>query len=170
MKRLKNCVIVLGMVVCIPNLYGDSDSYNRVMAKNRASSSIDDSSYVEIKNKKEFKEALESGKIGSEVKGNSVSSTYKVIDIKNVNLSQKDLKDIQGDRLTIGSKITGREKIKQTVNIKNSKISTTKKLNVGIVSSGRRVHGVSTSNNIRGSSLSGGSSKKKSRLDELDEY
>jgi hypothetical protein len=169
MKKLKKVVISLGIIMSISHLYGDNSSYNKAMAKNRANAHIGDSSYVKIRNKEEFKEAVKSGKIGGEVKGSSVQSTYRVIDMSGVNLNKKDLRDIKGDRVIIGSKVKGRAKLSQSVNIRNSRISTDRKLNVGVYSTSRNTSGIRTSNSIRNSSLRG-AKRKKSRLDAFDEY
>ncbi|MCK4441222.1 MAG: hypothetical protein KAU90_04400, partial [Sulfurovaceae bacterium] len=89
---------------------------------------------------------------------------------------KNDLKDIDDDRLLIGTKVDGKKnELMQNINIENSKIDTEKKLNVGVLSTKKRVEGITTSQNIANSKLKGGkmkddfNSRKKSRLDKFDE-
>jgi len=152
------------------------ESFIKSMAKNRANLHKNGSGYIEVRGNDEFKDALKSGKLGQTSTGNGITKEYKYIDIKNVNIDKNDLKDIDDDRLLIGTKVDGkREELMQNINIENSKIDTDKKLNVGVLSTQKRVEGITTSQNIANSKLKGGklrddfNSRKKSRLDKFDE-
>ncbi len=160
------------------NLYlGDSfnarhskakESFNKIMAKNRAYSHIGDASYTEVNGKEEFKKALESGKLNQKVDTNKITKTYKAIDIKNVRMNRDDFKNIDGDKVLIGSQVDkDREKLMQTVDIKNSKIETDKQLNVGVVSTSDKVSGIDTMTNIQNSTLKGVNKKKDEEMSRL---
>lgn len=146
--------------------------YNTNIAKNRSMSHLGDgSSYKEINGKEEFKKAMESGELGEDVNGNGVNKVYRAIDIKNVRLNKSDF-DKKKDKLLIGSKITkDNQQLNQVINIKNSKIETDKKVNIGVVSSAKRVNGINTFNNIENSSIKGkkDSSENKSRMELFEE-
>ncbi len=150
------------------------ESFNKTMAKNRAYSHMGDASYTEVDGKEEFKKALESGKLDQKVDSNKITKTYKAIDIKNVRMNRDDFKNMSGDRVLIGSEVDeDREKLMQTIDIKNSKIDTDKQLNVGVVSSSDKVDGIDNMTNIKDSKLKGVDKKKsgmnKSRLDMFEE-
>ena len=176
--------IIIGLIVSIvflnggDNVYlGDSfnarhskakESFNRTMAKNRAYSHIGNSSYTEVNGKEEFKKALESGKLNQKIDTNKITKTYRAIDIKNVRINRDDFKNINGDRVVIGSQIDkDREKLMQTVSIKNSKIETDKQLNVGVVSTSDKVSGVDTVTNIQNSTLKGVNKRKDETMSRL---
>ena len=145
--------------------------FNENIAKNRAMSHLGDgSSYKQINGKEEFKKAMESGELGKDVKGNGVNKVYRAIDIKNVRLNKSDF-DKKKDKLLIGSKVDkNNQHLSQVINIKNSKIDTDKKLNIGVVSSSKKVQGINTFNNIENSSIKGKKdSANKSRMDMFKE-
>jgi len=147
------------------------ESFNKTMAKNRAYSHIGDASYTEVDGKEEFKKALESGKLNQKVDGNKITKTYKAIDIKNVRLNKNDLKDIAGDKLLIGSQVDeDREKLMQTIDIKNSKIDTDKELNIGVKSTSDKVSGIDSMTNIKNSSIKGGSKQATDNMSRLDMF
>ncbi|MCH9739255.1 MAG: hypothetical protein K0U38_00215 [Epsilonproteobacteria bacterium] len=145
-----------------------NDSFVETMAKNRAYSNIGDASVTEVDGKEEFKEALEAGELDQEVDSNKITQEYKHIEIKNVRLNKNDLKDIEGDRLLIGSEVDEREKLMQSIEIKNSKIETDKQLNVGIVSSSDQVSDITSINTIDRSSLQGGKDEDEGDISRLE--
>jgi len=152
------------------------ESFIKSMAKNRANLHKNGAGYIEVRGNEEFKDALKSGKLGQTSTGNGITKEYKYIDIKNVNIDKNDLKDIDDDRLLIGTKVDSkREELMQNINIENSKIDTNKKLNIGVLSTQKDVEGITTSQNIANSKLKGGklrddfNSRKKSHLDKFDE-
>ncbi len=144
------------------------ESFNKTMAKNRAYSHMGDASYTEINGKEEFKKALESGKLNQKIDTNKITKTYRAIEIKNVRMNRNDFKDIDGDRVIIGSQVDkDREQLMQTVDIKNSKIETDKKLNVGVVSTSDKVSGIDTMTNIQNSTLKGFNKRKDEEMSRL---
>jgi hypothetical protein len=182
MKLATVILIAIGAV----NLNADSfnqehsannESFDRTMSKNKANLHVGGASYTEVNGKDEFKEALKSGELGSKVNTNKITKTFKTIDIKNVRMNKNDFKDIDKKGILIGSKISkNREKLVQTISIKNSKISTDKQLNIGVISTNCRVKGVKNTTNIDHSSFKGGYShkrrrdNKKSRLDDFEDF
>ncbi len=175
---------IIGLIVSVvflnggENLYlGDSfnarhskakESFNKTMAKNRAYSHMGDASYTEVNGKDEFKKALESGKLNQKIDTNKITKTYRAIEIKNVRMNRNDFKDIDTDRVIIGSQVDkDREKLMQTVDIKNSKIETDKQLNIGVVSTSDKVSGIDTMTNIQNSTLKGVNKRKNETMSRL---
>jgi hypothetical protein len=160
-------IIFSGIIYAGDNLYqGDGfnkrhsavkESFIKSVAKNRAHSKIGHANYTEIHNKKEFKDALKSGKLKNDIKNNGITNDYNVVDIKNVRINKNDLKDIKDKKLLIGSQVDkSKEKVMQTINIKNSKIETDKELTIGVKSTTNDVEGIKNISNIEGSSIKGG--------------
>ena len=147
------------------------ESFNKTMAKNRAYSHMGDASYTEVDGKEEFKKALESGQLDQKVDTNKITKTYKAIDIKNVRLNKNDLKDVAGDNLLIGSQVDeDREKLMQTIDIKNSKIDTDKEVNIGVKSTSDKVNGIDSITNIKDSSIKGGGKQGSDNISRLDMF
>jgi len=185
MKKL-TLILIAGEILAVyagENIYLGEDKFNkrhsavkeayiRTLSKNRAYNRIGDSSYVEIDSKEEFKKALESGALDQKIDTNKVTKTYRTIDIKNVKLDEDDLKELtqNRDRILIGSEVDKRSNLVQNINIKNSKIETDKKLNIGIISKDKRVKGIENYTNIDKSYIKGGSKRSGSKLDELDNF
>jgi len=151
------------------------ESFIKSIAKNRAKTNTNGASYVEIKNDDEFKEALKSGELGKVSAGNGITKEYRYIDIKNVNIKKNELEDIGNNELLIGTKVNNKkEELMQNINIRNSKIDTEKRLNIGVVSAQKKVEGISTFQNISNSQMKGGQMKNlnsgtKHLLDKFDE-
>jgi hypothetical protein len=148
------------------------ESFVKSVAKNRAYSHMGDASYTKIRNKEEFKDALKSGKLSKKIDGNKVTNSYNVIDIENVRINKNDIDTNSledDDRLLIGSKVEeGREKLMQTINIKNSKIETDKKLNVGVLSSSEDLDDITNRVEIERSSLKGKAKKATDNMSRLE--
>jgi len=166
-KAFISCMILTTLVYAGDNIYqGDGftkrhskvkESFIKSVARNRAHSNVGNANYTEIKNKKDFQDALKSGKLKKKVNGNGITNDYNVIDIKNVRINDHDLKEMEEKKLLIGSEIDKRgEKVMQTINIKNSKIETDKELNIGVKSTTKDVEGIKNIINIEGSSIKGG--------------
>jgi len=133
-------------------------SFIKSVAKNRASMGSQNAAYVEIDGKQEFKDALQSGELNTNLQeGNGITKQYIYKDIKNVNLNDRDLRGIEGDTLNLGSEIQGDgQKVVQVLNIKDSKIETDRHINAGIISDSSNIDGITNVTNIEGSTLSGG--------------
>jgi len=126
-----------------------NSSYIKTMAIAKSKKGDKGSSYTKIKNKKELKDAIKKGdlEVASETKGNR----YIVIDIKNVHLNRRELKELK--EVNIGSNIKEDGKIMQTINIKNLQINTDKDINIGLNTTGERRGSITTVTNIRNSQL-----------------
>jgi hypothetical protein len=139
-----------------------NESFVKTMAINRAYHGASGSSHTKVNGKEELQKALESGQLDQEVNGNRITQEYKYIEIKNANLNKYDLKNMTGDNLLIGSKVTQeKQRVMQSINMKNTKIDTDKHINVGIISSAKNNSGLTSVNSIKNSSLTGGDRFKK---------
>lgn len=186
MKRL-TLVLIIGILYGGDNFYigGDNnfnrrhstnEAYIKTISKNKAYNKMGDASYVKIDSKEEFKKALESGALNQKIDTNKVTKTYRAIDISNVRLNKNDIKELtkNRDRVIIGSEVEKGNNLMQSINIKNSKIKTDKKLNIGVVSRSSKISGITNYTNIQRSSIEGGeetnrAKKRKSRLDKLED-
>ncbi|SFV71562.1 hypothetical protein MNB_SV-13-898 [hydrothermal vent metagenome] len=133
-------------------------SFIKTMAKNRARVDSSDASYTAIDGKEELKDALDSGVLDSKLEeGNGIKKQYIYTEIKNVKLNDRDLKDIKGDTLNLGSQIEGEgQNVVQVLNIKNTKIKTDKHINAGIETDASNIDGITNVTSIENSSLIGG--------------
>ena len=140
-----------------------NESFVKTMAKNRAYTDANGASYTKIDGKEELQKALETGQLNQELNGNRITQEYKYIEINNARINKNDLKNMKGDNLLIGSKVTQeKQRVMQSIDMKNSKIDTDKHINIGIVSSVKNNSGITSINKIQGSSLIGGNKLKKS--------
>ena len=108
-----------------------------------------ESNYIKIKNKKELKEAIKSGKL--EQTYNQDGSKHIYIDIKNAHLTKQDLKEL--DEVNIGSNIKGDGKVVQNINIKRVRLDTHKKINIGVNTTASRRGSITAVTNIENSQL-----------------
>ena len=133
-------------------------SFIKSVAKNRASMGSDNAAYVEIDGKQEFKDALASGALDTNLEeGNGINKQYIYKDIKNVKLTDRDLRGIEGDTLNLGSEVEGDgQKVVQVLNIKNTTIDTDREINAGVVSDSSDIDGITNITNIENSTLLGG--------------
>lgn len=112
-----------------------SESFNKVMAKNRASKNIGNSNYKVIDGNKEYEEAKKKGSIGLNIenKTKGVGTVYNHVEIKNVNMEKKikkreyglskiKAKPIKKNLLGVKSNKTFTGSINNTVKIKNSNL------------------------------------------------
>ncbi|HIC77806.1 MAG TPA: hypothetical protein EYP02_01370 [Sulfurovum sp.] len=140
-----------------------NESFVKTMAKNRAYTDANGASYTKIDGKEELQKALETGQLNQELNGNRITQEYKHIEINNARINKNDLRNMKGDNLLIGSKVTQeKQRVMQSIDMKNSKIDTDKHINIGIVSSVKNNSGITSINKIQGSSLIGGNKLKKS--------
>ena len=140
-----------------------NESFVKTMAKNRAYTDANGASYTKIDGKEELQKALETGQLDQELNSNRITQEYKYIEINNARINKNDLKNMKGDNLLIGSKVTQeKQRVMQSIDMKNSKIDTDKHINIGIVSSVKNNSGITSINKIQGSSLIGGNKLKKS--------
>ena len=145
-----------------------NESFIKVIAKNRASSANDASSYIEINTKEEFLEALENEKLNETIDENKLVTQYRYTEIKNINIRQQDLKDIDGDVLRLGTDVKD-GKVSQVLNIKNTNIETDKDIDMSLHLNSGQHNSATSVTNIEGSKLLGGSSlDEESLIDEDD--
>lgn len=171
MKTIINVVSKVGIVVVLTSsLYSEVDenfvkmnsmvnkSFIKSVAKNRASTGSTDASYTEIDGKEELKDALNSGALDSKLEeSNGITKQYIYTEIKNVNLKDRDLKNIEGDTLNLGSQIEGDgQNVVQVLNIKNTTIQTDRHINAGIETDSSDIEGITNVTSIENSSLIGG--------------
>jgi len=133
-------------------------SFIKSVAKNRASGGSSDASYTSIDGKEELKDALSSGALDSKLEeSNGITKQYVYTEIKNVKLNDRDLKDIEGDTLNLGSQIEGDgQNVVQVLNIKNTSITTDRHINAGIETDSSDIEGITNVTSIENSSLIGG--------------
>lgn len=175
MKIMIKSISVLSMSILLSsNLYSEVDetfvkmnsmvnkSFIKSIAKNRATmnngGSDATSSYLDIDGKEEFKDALESGALDTGIEeGNGITKQYVYREIKNVNLTDRDLKDMEGDTLNLGTQLEGDgQNVDQVINIKNTKIKTDKHINAGIETDALDIDGITNISSIENSTLIGG--------------
>lgn len=111
------------------------NSFNKVMAKNRASKGIKGSNYKVINGNKEYSDAKKNSKdIGIDAKGKKVGTIYNYVEIKNVKQKPKKYKREYGlakiqhkknKKKLYGVKIDKnfKGKINNTVKVENSTIN-----------------------------------------------
>ncbi len=146
--------------------HSENDSFTKTIVKNRVYNGVGDASYTKIDGKEELQEALVSGQLDQESHGNKITKEYKLIEIKNANINQNDLKKMKGDSLLIGTRIKDEKaQIMQSISIKNSKIDTKKQINIGVISSAKNNSGINSINHIEKSSLMGGKDTKDSSIE-----
>lgn len=168
MRQKKIIVMIVGSL-CLTSLYAGENVYlgetfnqrhstiNESFVKTTVKSTQESDSYTQISGKEELREAILSGELDQEVSGNKINKEYRYIDIKNANINQNDLKDMQGDEVLIGSRITDeKQSIEQYISIKNSNIKADKNINVGVISTSEDTSGITSLNTIEKSSLIGG--------------
>jgi len=117
-------------------------SYIKTMAKT-------ESNYLEINGKEELKKAIKEKKLNSNYEKDGKKHIY--IDIKNVHLTKRDLKEL--DEVNIGSNIKGDGKVVQNVNIKRVRLDTNKPINIGVRITGDRKGSITAITNIENSQL-----------------
>jgi hypothetical protein len=139
-----------------------NESFVKTMAKNRAYTGAAGASYTKIDGKEQLQKALETGQLDQELNGNRINQEYRRIEINNAHINKNDLKNMAGDNLLIGSKVTQeKQRLMQSIDMKNTKIDTKKHINVGIISSAKNNSGLTSVNSIKSSSLTGGDTLKK---------
>ena len=172
MKKILNITSKVGIIILLTSsLYSEVDenfvkmnstvnkSFIKSVAKNRASAgSSSTASYTSIDGTEELKDALNSGALDSKVEeNNGITKQYVYTEIKNVNLKDKDLKDIEGDTLNLGSQVEGDgQNVVQVLNIKNSTINTDRHINAGIETDSSDIDGITNVTSIENSTLVGG--------------
>lgn len=168
-RTIRRVLSITMFFTLISPLYGEVDenfvkmhgmvnkSFIKSVAKNRASMGDQNAAYVEVDGKEEFKDALASGELDTNLdKSNGVRKQYIYKEIKNVNINDSDLKDIEGETLNLGSEVKDGQKVVQVLNIEDSKIETDREINAGVVSDSSSTDGVTNVTSVEDSTLVGG--------------
>jgi len=136
-------------------------SFVESLSKNLSGTDDKRAKYIDIDGNDEFKEALAEGELNNDdlEDGSKISKRYVSTTIKNVDLDDSDLTDVEGDTLNLGSSIEGGN-IVQALTIEDSKIETDKHINAGVISSGGDASDITNVSNIQNSQLLGKSDKK----------
>jgi len=171
---MKQTVRTLGLLTTIfasyhVGLYADADesfvkrnstvnsSFIRSIARNRSFVGDQNVVFVEVDGTNEFKEKLESGELTQSVQeGNGITTQYVHKEIKNVTITDKDLSNLEGDTLNLGTHISGdNQQVVQVLNIKNTNIKTDKHINAGVTSDSSSLSGITSVTSIENSDLLG---------------
>jgi hypothetical protein len=171
---MKKTIKITGILTTIMafshvGLYADADeafvqrnstvnsSFIRSIARNRSFVGDQDVVFVEIDGKDDFKEKLESGELTQNVQQSSgITTQYVYKDIKNVNITDRDLSNVKGETLNLGSHISGNnQEVVQVLNIKNTNIKTDKHINAGVTSDSSSLSGITSVTTIENSDLLG---------------
>jgi len=171
MKEIIKITGVITLIVASSHtaLYADADesfvkrnstvneSFIRSIARNRSFVGDQDVVFLEVDGEDEFKEKLESGELTQSIQeGNGITTQYVYKDIKNVNITDRDLSDLEGDTLNLGTHISGdNQAVVQVLNIKNTNIKTDRHINAGITSDSSSLSGVTSVTSIENSDLLG---------------
>jgi len=113
-----------------------NESFIRSIAKNRVHGGSADAVFVEIDGIDEFRDSMESGEFESNIReGNGINKQYIYRDIKNVKIDDKELRDMEGDMLNLGTEIkSNNQQVVQVLNISDSDIrSNMSQINAGVV-------------------------------------
>jgi len=131
---MKVISIAIVCIFSIVNLIAN-DSFNKVMAKNRASKGIGDSNYKVINGKKQFYKAQKNGNtIGLKVENKKLGKVYNYVEVKNVKLKDKKekrnygmakIKSEQTKKRLYGVQVNKnfKGKVSNTVKVKNSNLN-----------------------------------------------
>ena len=125
------------IMICLLSVLSSfaNDSYNKVMAKNRASKGIGDSNYKVINGSKQFYKAQKNGNtIGLKVEKKKLGKVYNYVEVKNVKLKEKKekrkyglskIKKEQTKNRLYGVKVNKnfKGKVYNTVEVKNSNLN-----------------------------------------------
>lgn len=171
---MKQTVKITGLIAIMltsyhTTLYADADevfvqrnstvnsSFIRSIARNRAFVGDQDVVFIEIDGKDEFKEKLQSGELTQNVQESSgITTQYVYKEIKNVNITDRDLTDLEGETLNLGSHISGdNQEVVQVLNIENTTIKTDKYINAGVTSDSSSLSGITSVTTIENSDLLG---------------
>ena len=170
---MKQIIKITGILIIVASpdvaLYANADeafvqrnstvnsSFIRSIARNRSFVGDQDVVFVEVDGKNEFKEKLESGELTRNVQQSSgITKQYVYKDIRNVNINDRDLSDLEDDTLNLGSHISGdNQEVVQVLNITNTNIKTDRHINAGVTSDSSSISGITSVTTIENSDLLG---------------
>ncbi len=174
MKKTVGAVGILVILFSLNSLYAEdsieadeafvmknstvNESFVRSMARNRAHVGDEGAVFVEVDGVDEFKEKMESGELDSTIReGNGITKQYIYKNIKNVNIDDRDLRDMEGDMLNLGTTIeSDNQQVVQVLNITDSEINVDEhQINAGIMSETSNLEGAINRTTIKNSVLKG---------------
>jgi hypothetical protein len=125
-------------------------SYIKARAKHESNRGSSNAISIEIKNKKELKEAIKSGELHKtyEEKGDKHIS----IKIKNVHLSKKEAEELEG---VIGSTVESKGRVNQVVSLDGVTVDSDEPLIVGIETTSGEVDSITSVTTITDSQIGG---------------
>jgi len=95
-KEGKMIFKIFGIYLILISSLLAQNSFNKVMAKNRASKHIGNANYKVINGNDAYQKAKQKGPIGINVKNSRIGTVYNYVEIKNVNLGKKKEKRLYG--------------------------------------------------------------------------
>jgi len=111
--------------------------------------------YMKVKGNEEFKEAVATGQFTEAMEDSSkIQKQYVVREIEDVDIDDRDLEDIEGDTLNLGTE-TEDGNIVQLLNIKDSKIETEKHIVAGVSTESSDANDITSITTVKDSELSG---------------
>ncbi|SFV63452.1 hypothetical protein MNB_SV-12-385 [hydrothermal vent metagenome] len=135
-----------------------NESFIRSVAKNRAHIGDEDAIFVEVDGMDDFREQLDSGELERTIKeGNGITKQYIYRDIKNIKVDDRDLRNMEGEMLNLGTQIEAdNQQVVQILNISDSQIKLDKhQINAGIMSETSDLEGNVNRTTIKNSILQG---------------
>jgi hypothetical protein len=146
-------LLLLGSLSIAQDSFIDKNKINKSCMKGKTKSKSNkgdkNSLYLIINNKKEFKKAYHEKKLNPEF--NTKGDKHIVIDIKNVHLTRKDLKDLK--EMKIESKINSSGDVGQIININTSSFNTDKPIQIGTRISADKIGSITSIVDITNSRL-----------------
>jgi len=179
MKTLIITTLILGSSFVHADIYDDyikmdkgfNEKFVKNLSENRASQGEKyKDRYMVVDGNDEFLEAVENGDFDVDLNDSSrIEKAYIYRDIKNIKIDDKDLEEIKGDTLTLGSTVDSGNVI-QSLNIENSTIETDRELTAGITVNSSDASDITSITQIKDSKLSGGGSDRESTINKTSQY
>jgi len=125
-------------------------SYIKSRAINQSKRGNKNATFIKIKNKKELKEAIKSGKLHKTYKDKGDKNIY--IEIKNIHLSKKEAKELDG---VIGSTIKSKGRVKQVISMDKVTIDSDKPITIGVDAKSTDINSMTSVTTIKNSQIGG---------------
>ena len=158
MKNFNQIFILI--LLSSPFLNAEEDSFNKQHKINKSyikartyheiNQGNSNATHIKIKNKKELNEKIQSGELHKTYK--KKGDKHIVIEIKNVHLSKKELKELDG---VIGSTIDSKGKVNQIISMDGVKLDTDELITIGVETSSSEVDSITSVTTITNSQIGG---------------
>jgi len=125
-------------------------SYIKARAKHESNRGSSNAISIEIKNKKELKEAIRSGQLHKTYKKRG--DKHISIKIKNVHLSKKEAKELNG---VIGSTVDSKGRVNQVISLDRVRVDSDEPITVGLETSSSKVDSITSVTTINNSQIGG---------------